>query len=73
MGARDKLNWASVNGAILFAGCAGLMTGSWAVFWVVLIVVIVIGLCGGNIRPTPGGSAPGHRERGPRRFSRGRN
>jgi hypothetical protein len=70
MGARDKLNWACVNGALLLAGCAGLMTGSWAVFWIALIVAIAIGLCGGDIRPTPGGGAPAHR--GGRHFSRGR-
>jgi hypothetical protein len=66
MGARDKLNWACVNGALLIAGCAGLVTSSWGMFWIVLIVIIVIGCCCGDIRPTPGGPGRGgrHRSRG---------
>jgi hypothetical protein len=55
MGARDKLNWACLNGALLFAGCAGVMTHSWGVFCIALIVAIAIGCAGGDIRPTPGG------------------
>jgi hypothetical protein len=54
MGARDKLNWACFNGALLIAGCAGLVTGSWAIFWIALIVALGIGCYDGDIRPTPG-------------------
>jgi hypothetical protein len=54
MGARDKLNWACFNGALLIAGCAGVMTGSWAIFWLALIIALGIGCYDGDIRPTPG-------------------
>jgi hypothetical protein len=53
VGARDKLNWACFNGALLFAGCAGVLTGSWAIFWITLIIVICLGCYSDDIRPTP--------------------
>jgi hypothetical protein len=74
MGARNKLNWACINGALLVAGCAGLMTHSWGVFWVALIVAIAIGCAGGDIRPTPSGGGgcqnPAGRHFGHRRHYR---
>jgi hypothetical protein len=70
MGARNKLNGAAVNGALLFAGCAGLVTGSWFVFWIALIVVIGIGCMAGDIRLTPQGGGP--TGRGGQRFSQRR-
>jgi hypothetical protein len=54
MGARRKLNAASVNGALAVAALVGGMTGSWVVFGVALAGLLVSGLVGGDIRPGSG-------------------
>lgn len=51
MGARQKLNQAYLNGALIIATIAGLATRSWAVFWIIGISVAVCGFYAGNIRP----------------------
>lgn len=51
MGARQKLNYAYLNGAFLLATIAGLAIRSWAMFWIVAIGVAACGLYVGNIRP----------------------
>jgi hypothetical protein len=51
MNARQKLNLAYVNGAVLVAGLVGLLTESWGVFCLTLIVLVVIHLGSGGIRP----------------------
>ena len=53
MGARQKLNVAFINGALLIGAVAGFVFKSWAVF-VVTAVVLVIGVihCG-DVRPGP--------------------
>ena len=59
MGARNKLNVAAINGAIIIAAVVGVAIGSWGVFWIVLIVLIVGDLYAGGIRP--GRRPPGNR------------
>ena len=61
MGARQKLNHAHVNGALIAAGVLGLVTGSWTIFIVAGAVLIGTAICGGDIRPT------GHNSQGRRR------
>ena len=50
MGARHKLNAAHVNGSLFIAAIAGLMTESWLVFAMVLVVLVVIAFYDGGIR-----------------------
>ena len=52
--ARKKLNIATFNGCLLVAVLFGLIAGSWAVFWVALVVTLVGGVYGGEIRPATG-------------------
>jgi hypothetical protein len=51
MNAREKLNWAYVNGAVVIAGVVGLLAKSWTVFGVSLVVVVIVHLGSGGIRP----------------------
>ena len=60
MGARQKLNQAYVNGALVVAGVAGLVTESWAVFIIVAAVLIGVSTYSGDIR-TKSGNYRGHR------------
>ena len=52
MGARNKLNAAHMNGIVIIAGLAGLLTGSWPVFVVGLVILVILGVHTGGIRPT---------------------
>jgi hypothetical protein len=51
MSARKKLNSSYVGGSLVLSGAIGLMTQSWAVFLVLLILLLAIHLYEGNIRP----------------------
>jgi hypothetical protein len=51
MNARNKLNVAYLNGAILLAIVAGVLTQSWLVFIVFLVVGVLVCLHVGSIRP----------------------
>jgi hypothetical protein len=61
MNARNKLNVAYLNGAVLLAIVAGVFTQSWLVFIVFLVVGVCVGLHFGSIRPNRR-----HRQHGPR-------
>jgi hypothetical protein len=50
MSARKKLNSAYVGGSLVISGMFGLMAQSWAVFVLVLIVVLAFHFYEGNIR-----------------------
>lgn len=50
MGARQKLNQAHLNGALVIAAVVGVMTQSWAVFWIAALIAAGSGFCGGGIR-----------------------
>lgn len=51
MNARNKLNIAYLNGAVIVAGIAGLLTQSWAIFGVVLVGLLIGNVITGAIRP----------------------
>jgi hypothetical protein len=51
MNARQKLNLAYVNGAVVIAGVVGMLAKSWGVFCLALVVLVVIHLTSGGIRP----------------------
>jgi hypothetical protein len=53
MNARGKLNVAFINGAIVLAAVAGVLSQSWIVFVVFLVGGVLASLHLGNIRPTP--------------------
>ena len=53
MNARGKLNVAYVNGAIVLAVVAGVLTNSGIVFGVILVGGVLLSLFLGNIRPSP--------------------
>lgn len=50
LGARHKLNVASVNGALIVAAIAGFAFGSWAVFGAIAAVLVIGAIYGGDIR-----------------------
>lgn len=50
MGARQKLNQAHVNGALVIAAILGAVTESWTVFWIAALVVAGSSFCSGGIR-----------------------
>jgi len=54
MGARQKLNQAHVNGALIAAGVLGLVTGSWTIFAIAGAGLIGAAVYSGGIR-TKGG------------------
>jgi len=51
MGARNKLNAAYANGALIIAAILGLLLQSWPVFIVVAIWLLIESLSTGDIRP----------------------
>lgn len=51
LGARQKLNQAYVNGACITAAMFGLVSQSWVVFLLFLVVGLMMGLHSGGIRP----------------------
>ncbi len=51
MSARQKLNQAFLNGALLIAGLIGIATESWLAFAGFAIGFILLGLHAGDIRP----------------------
>jgi hypothetical protein len=53
MGARQKLNFAYFNGALLIAAIAGLALNSWPLFILSLAVGVLGGFHRGEIRATP--------------------
>lgn len=50
MGAREKINLAHFNGALLGAVCLGWLSGSWTVFWLMLLYLSASSLYAGQIR-----------------------
>lgn len=50
MGARQKLNQAHLNGALVIATVVGAATQSWIVFWAAVVIAAGSGLHAGNIR-----------------------
>jgi hypothetical protein len=50
MSARKKLNAAYLNGALLLAGAAGILSGSWSVFAVAFAGVVIGNIIAGSIR-----------------------
>lgn len=57
MGARQKINQAHVNGAIVLAVVAGGLLQSWTVFWITFGLAAASAWYDGGIR-----SGPGHRK-----------
>ena len=55
MGARQKLNQAHVNGALVAGGVLGLITGSWTIFFIASAALIGAATYSGGIR-TKGGN-----------------
>jgi hypothetical protein len=53
MGARSKLNSASLNACLLIAGTVGILAGSWTVFAIALAGVVATRIISGSIRLTP--------------------
>ena len=51
MGAHTSLNSIYLTGALAVAGLLGGVTGSWIVFAICLIVLILVNLHAGRIRP----------------------
>jgi ABC-type antimicrobial peptide transport system permease subunit len=51
MSARRKLNVAFVNGSLVVAAAVGLLAGSWPVFWIALVMLLVANIYRGDIRP----------------------
>lgn len=50
MGARQKLNQAHVNGALVVAALVGAVTQSWIVFVVAALLAVGLSVHGGGIR-----------------------
>lgn len=50
MGARKKLNSASLLGSLLLAGIAGLATGSLTVFLIAAVALVALSIHAGDIR-----------------------
>jgi hypothetical protein len=50
MGARHKLNRAYFHGSLLLAALAGLVAGSWLVFGLALVGLVVVSVATGEIR-----------------------
>ncbi len=51
MGARQKLNQAHVNGALVIAALVGAVTQSWVVFVLAALLAAGTSVYGGGIRP----------------------
>ena len=54
MGAREKLNQAYLNGAVVLGAVIGLVGQSWTLFWLAAAYVIGSNIYAGGIRPKPG-------------------
>jgi len=50
MGARDKLNHAYGQGAVLFAAAVGYACGSWTIFLLAGVALVVMAVQKGDIR-----------------------
>ena len=55
MGARNKLNGLYFKIAAVVAGIVGLSSGSCSVFVIVLAIIVIVLLAGGDIRLDPKG------------------
>ncbi len=51
MGARTRLNSIYFSGALVAAALGGWATGSWAVFFISLAVLVGVNIHAGRIRP----------------------
>lgn len=51
MGARQKLNAASITGNVLLASLIGAVSGSWVVFVAAALILLGVALISGDIRP----------------------
>jgi hypothetical protein len=51
MNARNKLNYAYLNGAVLVAAVLGLACRSWSIFVAALVVLGIGSVVNGGIRP----------------------
>jgi hypothetical protein len=63
MGAREKLNSASLYGILVIAGLAGLLTRSWGVFFLLAAALTMGAILGGDIRLVPQPRRPRRRRR----------
>lgn len=52
MGARQKLNKAFFNGSLLIASVVGIVAESWLAFGLTLLVLLVLSVHSGDIRPS---------------------
>lgn len=50
MGARQKLNQAHLNGALVIATVIGVASQSWTVFWIAALIAVGSSLHSGGIR-----------------------
>jgi len=50
MSARRKLNQAHLNGVLLIAGVAAFLFGSWEVFLLLVVLLTIGAIIGGDIR-----------------------
>lgn len=65
MSARQKLNQACVNGALLLAGLVGACAESWTVFITLMAILVGLSIHAGDIRTTSTRrSEKGRRRRG---------
>jgi len=53
MGARHKLNYIMLSIYVVLAGVIGILSGSWAVFWIALAIAVIAGLLSGDVRLKP--------------------
>ncbi len=53
MGARNKLNVAYLNGAVVIGGIAGLLSDSFPVFIFTTVAMVAVALHDGGIRTRP--------------------
>jgi len=53
MNARVKLNSANTHGALVVAGLLGWVFGSWDLFLIAALVLIISAIHSGSIRTTP--------------------
>jgi hypothetical protein len=52
MSAREKLNYAYIEGAFVVAGLLGLVIQSWPIFFAALIALLIGNVVNGGIRPS---------------------
>jgi hypothetical protein len=50
VGAKNKLNAAHLNGALVIAALAGWATGSWVIFVLAAVALLAAAVVGGGIR-----------------------